>query len=93
MKQLRFALEISPDDAVLQSMLAVKLGAYKKYKEAEDLLNKALKTDPDNPHVSRYIGKYFRNQVCLNVDSYPSSLGLGFSSSRLNRKVKISSPF
>uniref|UniRef100_A0A3Q0SGL0 Uncharacterized protein n=1 Tax=Amphilophus citrinellus TaxID=61819 RepID=A0A3Q0SGL0_AMPCI len=66
MKQLRFALEISPDDAVLQSMLAVKLGSYKKYEEAEDLLNKALKTDPDNPHVSRYIGKYFRNQYRLD---------------------------
>ncbi|XP_030610997.1 interferon-induced protein with tetratricopeptide repeats 5-like isoform X2 [Archocentrus centrarchus] len=66
MKQLRFALEISPDDAVLQSMLAVKLGGYKKYEEAEDLLNKALKTDPDNPHVSRYIGKYFRNQYRLD---------------------------
>ncbi|XP_005753904.1 interferon-induced protein with tetratricopeptide repeats 5-like [Pundamilia nyererei] len=60
-KQLHFALELNPDDAVLQSMLAVKLGAYKKYEEAEGLLKKALKTDPDNPHVSRYVGKYFRN--------------------------------
>lgn len=49
-------------------MLAVKLGAYKKYEEAECLLKKALKTDPDNPHVSRYVGKYFRNHVGLNLD-------------------------
>lgn len=50
-------------------MLAVKLGAYKEYQEAEELLNKALKTDPDNPHVNRYIGKHFRNQVGLSGDS------------------------
>ncbi|XP_039463223.1 interferon-induced protein with tetratricopeptide repeats 5-like [Oreochromis aureus] len=64
-KQLHSALELNPDDAVLQSMLAVKLGAYKKYEEAEGLLKKALKTDPDNPHVSRYVGKYFRNHGLL----------------------------
>ncbi|KAM9425095.1 interferon-induced protein with tetratricopeptide repeats 10 isoform 2-T2 [Pholidichthys leucotaenia] len=65
-KQFRVALQISPHDAVLQSMLAVKLGAYKKYIEAENLVREALKNDPDNPHVCRYIGKYFRNQDHLN---------------------------
>uniref|UniRef100_A0A3Q2Q161 Interferon-induced protein with tetratricopeptide repeats 5 n=1 Tax=Fundulus heteroclitus TaxID=8078 RepID=A0A3Q2Q161_FUNHE len=61
-KQLHQALEINPDDAVLLSMLSVKLGAYKKHEEAESLVEKALKTDPENPHVLRYIAKYLRNQ-------------------------------
>uniref|UniRef100_A0A3Q2Q1A6 Interferon-induced protein with tetratricopeptide repeats 5 n=1 Tax=Fundulus heteroclitus TaxID=8078 RepID=A0A3Q2Q1A6_FUNHE len=56
------SLEINPDDAVLLSMLSVKLGAYKKHEEAESLVEKALKTDPENPHVLRYIAKYLRNQ-------------------------------
>ncbi|CAI5660486.1 unnamed protein product [Oreochromis niloticus] len=45
----------------------VKLGAYKKYEEAEGLLKKALKTDPDKPHVSRYVGKYFRNHKLKQI--------------------------
>ncbi|KAK2884345.1 hypothetical protein Q8A73_020819 [Channa argus] len=61
-KQLRRALEVSPDDAVLMSMLVLKLVYYKKHHEAESLVEKALKLDPDNPHVTRYIAKYFRIQ-------------------------------
>ncbi|XP_041818532.1 interferon-induced protein with tetratricopeptide repeats 5-like [Chelmon rostratus] len=61
-KQLRRALEINPDDGVLLSMLALKLVDYKKHQEAEGLVERALKLGPDNPHVMRYIAKYFRIQ-------------------------------
>ncbi|XP_044035845.1 interferon-induced protein with tetratricopeptide repeats 5-like isoform X2 [Siniperca chuatsi] len=61
-KQLRRALEINPDDGVLLSMLALKLNAYQKHQEAEDLVERALKIGPDNPHVMRYIAKYLRIQ-------------------------------
>uniref|UniRef100_A0A3Q4GN49 Uncharacterized protein n=1 Tax=Neolamprologus brichardi TaxID=32507 RepID=A0A3Q4GN49_NEOBR len=61
-KQLRFALEINPNNAALQCMLAVKLAAYKKYEEADDLVEKARENDPDNPHVIRSSGNYLRNR-------------------------------
>ncbi|KAL4008197.1 hypothetical protein ACER0C_002049 [Sarotherodon galilaeus] len=61
-KQLRFALEINPNNAALQCMLGAKLGAYKKYEEAESLVMKALENDPDNPHILRHSGKYLRDQ-------------------------------
>uniref|UniRef100_A0A3B5L2U4 Uncharacterized protein n=1 Tax=Xiphophorus couchianus TaxID=32473 RepID=A0A3B5L2U4_9TELE len=60
--QLRRALELSPDDGVLLSMLAVKLGVEKKYEEAKSLVEKTLKVAPDNPHAMRYISKYLRYQ-------------------------------
>ncbi|XP_070707968.1 interferon-induced protein with tetratricopeptide repeats 5-like [Pempheris klunzingeri] len=61
-KQLRRALEVNPDDCVLLSMLALKLFAYQKHQEADGLVETALKVDPDNPHVMRYVGKYLRIQ-------------------------------
>lgn len=51
-------------------MLAVKLVAYKKYEEADDLVKKALENDPDNPHVIRHSGNYLLNQVSLQLWSY-----------------------
>ncbi|XP_035767831.1 interferon-induced protein with tetratricopeptide repeats 1-like [Neolamprologus brichardi] len=65
-KQLRFALEINPNNAALQCMLAVKLAAYKKYEEADDLVEKARENDPDNPHVIRSSGNYLRNRKKLD---------------------------
>lgn len=62
-KQLRRALDINPNDAVLMSMLVLKLSTYQKHQEAEGLVERALRLDPDNPHVTRYIAKYFRCQV------------------------------
>uniref|UniRef100_A0AAZ1Y5L5 Uncharacterized protein n=1 Tax=Oreochromis aureus TaxID=47969 RepID=A0AAZ1Y5L5_OREAU len=85
-KQLHFALELNPDDAVLQSMLAVKLGAYKKYEEAECLLKKALKTDPDNPHVSRYVGKYVRNH---SIDMLERALKRTTQSSFIHHQLAL----
>ncbi|XP_070846813.1 interferon-induced protein with tetratricopeptide repeats 1-like [Chaetodon trifascialis] len=61
-KQLRRALEINPADGVLLSMLALKLVEYNNHREAEGLVESALKLDQDNPHVMRYIAKYFRIQ-------------------------------
>ncbi|XP_076737122.1 antiviral innate immune response effector IFIT1-like isoform X2 [Maylandia zebra] len=65
-KQLRFALEINPNNAALQCSLGAKLGAYKKYEEAESLVKKALENDPDNPHILRHSGKYLRHQNRLD---------------------------
>ncbi|XP_071780600.2 interferon-induced protein with tetratricopeptide repeats 5-like isoform X1 [Centroberyx gerrardi] len=61
-KQLRRALEINPDDAVLLALLALKLSFYKKHEEAESLAEKALVISPDCPQVTRYIAKYLRQQ-------------------------------
>ncbi|XP_039463189.1 interferon-induced protein with tetratricopeptide repeats 5-like [Oreochromis aureus] len=90
-KQLHSALELNPDDAVLQSMLAVKLGAYKKYEEAEGLLKKALKTDPDNPHVSRYVGKYLRNhhQLEESIDMLERALKRTTQSSFIHHQLAL----
>ncbi|KAL4008209.1 hypothetical protein ACER0C_002061 [Sarotherodon galilaeus] len=65
-KQLRFALEINPNNAVLQCMLALKLTAHKKYEEADGLVKKALENDPDNPHVIRHSGNYLHNRNRLD---------------------------
>ncbi|KAL6475173.1 hypothetical protein MHYP_G00162130 [Metynnis hypsauchen] len=61
-KQLRRAIEIKPGDDVLKVLLGLKLAAYKKYNEAESLMEKALENSPEDPHVIRYVGKFFRNQ-------------------------------
>uniref|UniRef100_A0A669BDH2 Interferon-induced protein with tetratricopeptide repeats 1 n=1 Tax=Oreochromis niloticus TaxID=8128 RepID=A0A669BDH2_ORENI len=75
-KQLRLALEINPNNAALQCMLAVKLVAYKKYQEADGLVEMALENDPDNPHVIRHSGKYFRNRNRLDeaIDMFTRGL-------------------
>ncbi|XP_026019076.1 interferon-induced protein with tetratricopeptide repeats 1-like isoform X1 [Astatotilapia calliptera] len=65
-KQLRFALEINPNNAALQCSLGAKLAAYKKYEEAESLVKKALENDPDNPHIIRHSGKYLRERNRLD---------------------------
>ncbi|XP_071383542.1 interferon-induced protein with tetratricopeptide repeats 5-like [Centroberyx affinis] len=61
-KQLRRAVEIDPDDAVLLALLALKLSSYKKHQEAESLMERVLEIGPDCPHVTRYIARYFRKQ-------------------------------
>ncbi|KAL4008198.1 hypothetical protein ACER0C_002050 [Sarotherodon galilaeus] len=61
-KQLRFALEINPNNAALQCMLAVKLAVNQKYQEADGLVKKALENDPGNPHVIRHSGNYLLNR-------------------------------
>ncbi|XP_039463211.1 interferon-induced protein with tetratricopeptide repeats 1-like isoform X3 [Oreochromis aureus] len=77
--QLRFALEINPDNAALQSMLAMKLTAYKKYEEADGLVKKALENDPDNPHVIRQSGNYLLNRSRLDeaIDVFKRGLRRG----------------
>lgn len=65
-KQLRLAIEMNPDDDVLKVLLSLRLIVYKRYKEAESWVEKALKKSPDHPHVMRYVGKFFRNQGCVD---------------------------
>ncbi|XP_062382820.1 interferon-induced protein with tetratricopeptide repeats 5-like isoform X2 [Sardina pilchardus] len=59
-KQLRRALEINPEDAVLMALLGLRLRMFQKHDEAERLIEEALDMDPSNPHVIRYVGKCFR---------------------------------
>ncbi|KAG5262850.1 hypothetical protein AALO_G00279580 [Alosa alosa] len=59
-KQLRRAIAISPEDAVLMVLLGLRLKVFKKHDEAEKLIEEALEMDSRNPHVIRYVGKYFR---------------------------------
>ncbi|XP_028263385.1 interferon-induced protein with tetratricopeptide repeats 1-like [Parambassis ranga] len=61
-KQLRRALELDPDNGVLLCLLALDLIPYKKHGEASGLMERALRVNPDHPHVLRYIGKYYRKQ-------------------------------
>ncbi|XP_076154138.1 interferon-induced protein with tetratricopeptide repeats 5-like [Alosa pseudoharengus] len=61
-KQLRRAIEINPSDAVLMVLLGLRLKVFKKHDEAERLIEEALEIDPRNPHVIRYVGKYFRQR-------------------------------
>ncbi|XP_063079964.1 interferon-induced protein with tetratricopeptide repeats 5-like [Engraulis encrasicolus] len=60
-KQLRRAIEINPQDAVLRVLLGLRLNVLEQYKEGEELIEDALKMDPSNTHVMRYVGKYFRH--------------------------------
>ncbi|XP_058648928.1 interferon-induced protein with tetratricopeptide repeats 10 [Onychostoma macrolepis] len=61
-KQLRRAIDTNPDDDVLKVLLGMRLVIYKRYGEAESLVEKALERSPDHPHVMRYVAKFFRNQ-------------------------------
>ncbi|XP_062382226.1 interferon-induced protein with tetratricopeptide repeats 5-like [Sardina pilchardus] len=59
-KQLRRAIELNPEDAVLKVLLGLRLAVFKEHDEAERLIEEALEMDSSNPHVIRYVGKYFR---------------------------------
>ncbi|XP_010893895.2 interferon-induced protein with tetratricopeptide repeats 10 [Esox lucius] len=65
-KQLRRAIEINPQDAVLMVLLGLKLADYKRFGEAEKLVEDALEISPDCPHVTRYVGKFLRKQGHLD---------------------------
>ncbi|XP_052467097.1 interferon-induced protein with tetratricopeptide repeats 5 [Carassius gibelio] len=63
-KQLRQTIDIEPDDDSSRVLLGLKLYLCSKElkNESEKLMERALKGSPENPHVIRYVGKYFRNQ-------------------------------
>ncbi|XP_051769962.1 interferon-induced protein with tetratricopeptide repeats 5-like [Ctenopharyngodon idella] len=63
-KQLRQALDINPDDDALRVLLGLKLllCSKKLMNESEKLMETALNSSPEDPHVIRYAGKFFRNQ-------------------------------
>ncbi|XP_055032763.2 interferon-induced protein with tetratricopeptide repeats 10 [Misgurnus anguillicaudatus] len=65
-KQLRRAIDTNPDDDVLNILLAMRLVVYKRYDEADILVEKALERSPDHPHVMRYVGKFFRSRGCVD---------------------------
>ncbi|KAL4008202.1 hypothetical protein ACER0C_002054 [Sarotherodon galilaeus] len=90
-KQLRFALEITPNNAVLQSMLGLKLAVYKKYEGADDLVKMALENDPDNPHVIRHSGNYLlnRNRPDEAIDVFERGLKRGTQLSSFNYQLAM----
>ncbi|XP_067293606.1 uncharacterized protein [Pseudorasbora parva] len=61
-KQLTRAIELNPDDAVLLVLLALRMlhNNRKMLKTALMKVKKALVMSPENPHVIRYVGKFFR---------------------------------
>ncbi|XP_050980743.1 interferon-induced protein with tetratricopeptide repeats 10 [Labeo rohita] len=65
-KQLRRAIDTNPDDDVLKVLLSMRLIIYKRYNEAESLVERALERSPDHPHVMRYVAKFFRNQKSVD---------------------------
>ncbi|XP_042591209.1 interferon-induced protein with tetratricopeptide repeats 5-like [Cyprinus carpio] len=67
-KQLKQAIDIDPDDDASRALLGVKFLFCSKelMNESEKLIETALKGSPENPHVIRYVGKYFRNQGSLD---------------------------
>ncbi|XP_060794840.1 interferon-induced protein with tetratricopeptide repeats 5-like [Neoarius graeffei] len=60
--QLRRAIAMNPDDDVLKVLLALRLTVDKKYNEAGSLVEQALESSPEHPHVLRYVAKFLRNQ-------------------------------
>ncbi|XP_030648823.1 interferon-induced protein with tetratricopeptide repeats 5 [Chanos chanos] len=70
--QLRRAIQLNPHDAVLLVLLSIKLSANTKEKLTESheslrLVEMALKIDPDNPHVIRYVATFCRQQGALDA--------------------------
>uniref|UniRef100_A0A8C9RMN3 Interferon-induced protein with tetratricopeptide repeats 5-like n=1 Tax=Scleropages formosus TaxID=113540 RepID=A0A8C9RMN3_SCLFO len=64
-KQLRRALELNPGDALIMVLLGLRLCVFKEMREAEDLVEKALEISPDNPYVTRYVAKFYRQSGSL----------------------------
>ncbi|XP_077057289.1 protein IFIT1 homolog B-like isoform X2 [Siphateles boraxobius] len=63
-KQLRLTIGENPDDHASRILLGLKLllCSKKLMKESEKLMETALNGSPEDPHVIRYVGKFFRNQ-------------------------------
>ncbi|XP_047464810.1 interferon-induced protein with tetratricopeptide repeats 5-like [Mugil cephalus] len=57
--QLRRALEMTPNDGVLLSLLALKLLHYQKHEEADGLVKKALEVGSRDPQVIYHVAKYY----------------------------------
>ncbi|KAM6897545.1 interferon-induced protein with tetratricopeptide repeats 5-like [Xenentodon cancila] len=90
-KQLRRALEINPNDGVLLSMLALKLLYYQKYREADELVEKALKVGPDDTQVIRYVAKYLhkRDQVDRSIDLLQRALNHSSQSAFIHHRLGL----
>uniref|UniRef100_A0A4W4G089 Uncharacterized protein n=1 Tax=Electrophorus electricus TaxID=8005 RepID=A0A4W4G089_ELEEL len=61
-KQLRRAVHVNPKNDVLKVLLGLRLILYKKYIEADSLVEQALERSPEHPHVIQYVGQYFRKK-------------------------------
>ncbi|XP_043912273.1 interferon-induced protein with tetratricopeptide repeats 5-like [Protopterus annectens] len=62
LKQLRRALELNPDDAIVMVLLALRLQDFQQEKEGLQYIEKALSTSADIPQVTRYVAKFLRRQ-------------------------------
>ncbi|XP_047464809.1 interferon-induced protein with tetratricopeptide repeats 5-like isoform X2 [Mugil cephalus] len=74
--QLRRALELTPNDGVLLSLLALKLLHYHKYKEADGLVKKALEVGSRDPQVIYRVAEYYykRHQLDQAIDLLKGAL-------------------
>lgn len=63
LKQLRRALELNPEDAVVMVLLALRLQDFHQEKEGLQYIEKALSSSSaDIPQVTRYVAKFLRRQ-------------------------------
>ncbi|XP_018616353.2 interferon-induced protein with tetratricopeptide repeats 5-like [Scleropages formosus] len=90
-KQLRRALELNPEDALIMVLLGLRLCVFKKMREAEDLVEKALEISPDDPHVTRYVAKFYRQSGSLekSVALLKKALEKAPSSAFLHHQIAI----
>ncbi|XP_029934322.1 interferon-induced protein with tetratricopeptide repeats 1-like [Myripristis murdjan] len=65
-RQLRRALELSPNNGSLLALLALRLWALQQHQEAEELVQQALELGPDGTVVTRYIIMFFCQQDDMN---------------------------
>ncbi|KAJ6653577.1 hypothetical protein lerEdw1_009075 [Lerista edwardsae] len=62
LEHLRRALSLTPDDAFLMPLLALKLQETNKAKEGEKYIKEALEKYPGIPYVLRYAAKFYRKK-------------------------------
>uniref|UniRef100_A0A667YD53 Uncharacterized protein n=1 Tax=Myripristis murdjan TaxID=586833 RepID=A0A667YD53_9TELE len=71
-RQLRRALELSPNNGSLLALLALRLWALQQHQEAEELVQQALELGPDGTVVTRYIIMFFCQQVAASRLPHPA---------------------
>uniref|UniRef100_W5LTV9 Uncharacterized protein n=1 Tax=Astyanax mexicanus TaxID=7994 RepID=W5LTV9_ASTMX len=81
-QQLHLAIDTDPENDELKALLALRLGKFGQFDEAESLVEKALEGSPNAPNVIRYVGKFLRIYGCVDrsidvlkrvLESFPNS--------------------
>ncbi|XP_035261668.1 interferon-induced protein with tetratricopeptide repeats 5-like [Anguilla anguilla] len=59
-RQLRRVLELDPNNAYIMVLLGLKHADYEEHQKAEELMERAMKSDSDKPYVIQYVAKFYR---------------------------------